>query len=62
MQQHKTEFAADLECAELKVCEHEAETLKSVTTLKALKEARAFSSNQQVDLTYFVGVCYGMPG
>ena len=56
LKRDKEALAADLQRTELEVCKQEAETLKSIAALKAIKEARAFSSNQQVQLTcVFVG-------
>ena len=56
LRQEKIKLEQQVAKMELEICKQEAETLKSVAALKAIKEARAFSSNQQVQLTcVFVG-------
>ena len=57
LQEQNVQLAAEVERVKLQVREREAEVVKSVTALKTLKEARAFSSNQKVVVQLFSRVC-----
>ena len=53
LQQQNVELAATVERTEEQVREREAKVVESVSALKALKEARAFSTNQKVCARFF---------